>query len=659
MNKIKLLLLTIVFSFTFINAAVSQTNPDQNYVPGEVMVQLKDAGQLEQLLSAYSYFSAESVQVISERFHIYLLQSSSRETDNRQILADLKGFNGVVHAQNNHYISLRENDELIPDDERFDEQWSMQNTGQGGGTIDADIDATDAWDITTGGLTAYGDTIVVAIIDNGADLAHEDLVFWKNYAEIPDNGIDDDNNGYVDDYDGWNAYNHNGNVPMGNGHGTHVCGIAGAHGNNGIGVAGVNWNVQILPIAGSSTTESVVVEALSYLYVIREQYNQTNGAEGAFVVADNCSFGVDHGDPDDYPIWEAMYDSVGQLGILSEAATANANWNIDIEGDVPTAFTTDYMISVTNTNKYDHKASAGYGLTTIDLGAPGSSIISTVNNSLYGYKSGTSMATPHVTGAVALILAAADSAFISFYKEDPAAGALLVKQYILDGVDLLNDLEGKTVSGGRLNVYNSIQLLLNRSDLTVIPDSFNVELRLNSVLRDTMTILNSGDNTIYYTISIPDQPDWIGLSQTEGTLPVDTYDQIVVTFDDNGMDTGTYQCIIVVEAGEAGTDTIPVNMQVYDNVGIGERLIRLTEVNVYPNPVSSTDVYLDIRSEENGVLDFVVTDLTGREVYSFQKDILQGENHIKAAQLGLVKGVYIYSLRLNGLHVHSGKLVKE
>ena len=658
MNTIKLLLLTIAFLFISIYAAVSQTNPGQNYVSGEVMVQLKNAGQLEQLLSRYDYFSAD-VQVISERFHIYLLQSSSRTTDNRQMLADLKAFPGVVNAQNNHYISLRENDELIPDDERFDEQWSMKNTGQGGGTVDADIDATDAWDITTGGLTAYGDTIVIAIIDNGADLDHEDLVFWKNYAEIPDNGIDDDNNGYVDDYDGWNAYNHNGNVPMGNGHGTHVCGIAGAHGNNGIGVAGVNWNVQLLPIAGSSTTESVVVEALSYLYVIREQYNQTNGAEGAFVVADNCSFGVDQGDPDDFPIWEAMYDSVGHLGILSEAATANANWDIDVVGDVPTAFATDYMISVTNTNKYDHKASAGYGLTTIDLGAPGSGIISTVNNSLYGYKSGTSMATPHVTGAVGLILAAADPAFISFYKENPAAGALLIKQYILDGVDLLSDLEGKTVSGGRLNVYNSIQLLLNRSDLTVIPDSFNVELRLNSVLNDTLTILNSGSATISYTITIPDQPEWISLGQTEGTLPEDEFEKIVVTFDDNGLDTGTYQCIIVVNAGEVGSDTIPVNMTVYDNVGVNEREMTISEISLYPNPVSSEEVYLDVTAKEHGILNFILTDITGRKVYEQEQKLSTGENQFRLNHLSLAKGVYIYKLLLNGQYAGSGKLIKK
>ncbi len=601
----------------------------------------------------------QDVQLISERFHIYLLRNGDRTVPNDQMLEDLKNFPGVIHAQNNHYISLRENEELIPDDARFDDQWSLKNTGQGGGVPDADIDATDAWDITTGGLTAYGDTIVLAIIDNGADLTHEDLVFWKNYAEIPDNGIDDDNNGYVDDYDGWNAYNHNGEVPIGNGHGTHVCGIAGAHGNNEIGVTGVNWNVQILPIAGSSTTESVVVEALSYMYVIREQYDQTDGAEGAFVVADNCSFGVDHGDPADYPIWEAMYDSVGRLGILSEAATANANWDIDMEGDVPTAFTTDYMISVTNTNKYDQKASAGYGLTTIDLGAPGTSILSTVNNSLYNYKSGTSMATPHVTGAVGLMFAAADSAFISFYKEDPAAGALLIKQYILEGVDLLDDLEGKTVSGGRLNVYNSIQLLLNRSDLTVIPDSFNVELRLNTTFADTLTILNSGSDTLFYTISIDDQPAWIDLDQTQGMLPEDTFDEITVTFDDNGLDTGIYQCNIVVDAGEAGVDTIPVTMTVYDNVGISEREMAISNVNLYPNPLYSGDAYLDVTAKKHGVLNLMITDITGREVYKLEQKLSSGENHIRLSHLKLTGGVYMYRLFLDKQYVVSGKLIRK
>src|SRR5690606_9496705 len=145
----------------------------------------------------------------------------------------------------------------------------------------------------------------------------------KNTDETPNNGIDDDNNGYVDDYDGWNAYNSTGNIPSAN-HGTHVAGIAGAIGNNEIGISGVNWNVKTMPIAGSSGNEATVVEAYAYALEMRARYNETDGDEGAFIVVTNTSFGVDMGDPTNFPIWCSMYDELGEVGILSCAATANA-----------------------------------------------------------------------------------------------------------------------------------------------------------------------------------------------------------------------------------------------------------------------------------------------------------------------------------------------
>ena len=132
----------------------------------------------------------------------------------------------------------------------------------------------------------------MAIVDGGADLNHVDIDFFKNIHEIPNNGQDDDGNGYIDDYDGWNAYSNNGNIPSSS-HGTHVAGISAAIGNNGTGIAGVNWGVKVMPIAGSSSNESVVVNAYGYVLEMRSTYNETDGAFGAFVVATNSSFGVD------------------------------------------------------------------------------------------------------------------------------------------------------------------------------------------------------------------------------------------------------------------------------------------------------------------------------------------------------------------------------
>ncbi len=281
-------------------------------------------------------------------------------------------------------------------------------------------------------MTATGDTIIVAIVDDGFDINHEDLKFWKNYHEIPGNGIDDDNNGYIDDYDGWNAYNTSGGITMAD-HGTHVSGIAAAQGNNSIGVTGVNLHVKIMPVQGSSTVESIAVAGYAYVLEMRSLYNETGGEKGAFIVSTNCSFGVDNGQPEDYPIWGAMYDSLGMVGILNACATANHNLDIDVIGDIPTAFPSDFMISVTSTDKNDLKSDfAAYGLTTIDLGAPGSAIYSTRLTSYggYGYKSGCSMAAPHVAGAVAYMFSVANEEFMTAYHNDPAGMALVIRQYI-------------------------------------------------------------------------------------------------------------------------------------------------------------------------------------------------------------------------------------
>lgn len=426
------------------------------YVPGEILVQFNaHTSETDQI----SILTANNLQVIyklNDRMNIWHCKIDVNDNE-KDVISNLKKLEAVKYAQLNHIMELRE---TTPDDERFSQQWCHQNTGQSGGIIDADMDSSDAWDICTGGVTALGDTVVIAIVDNGTDLDHEDLPFYKNTEETPGNGIDDDNNGYIDDYDGWNAYNHTGNPGSGS-HGTHCCGIAAAKGNNGIGVTGVNWNAKIMPVAGSSSSESTVVEAYGYVLDMRHIWNNTAGESGAFVVATSSSFGVNYGDPDDYPIWCAMYDSLGAEGILSAGATANASWNIDEMLDMPTACDSDFLITVTNTTDDDEKyGSAGYGAVTIDLGAPGTSIYSTdIYSGGYSNKTGTSMATPQVAGAIGLLFSAVSASFMESYLENPAEYALMVKDAILAGVDPLADLEGITVSGGRLNLYNSIQEL--------------------------------------------------------------------------------------------------------------------------------------------------------------------------------------------------------
>ncbi len=436
-----------------------------NHVLGEIIVQLRYGSDMRQISEKLTHLRGVPTNLqlkkeLSPPLRIWLLEFDFSKINENEFLQKIRNIREVENAQFNHLGEYRQ---TIPDDPAFSQQWMWLNTGQSGGLVDADIDLDLAWDVTTGGLTADGREIVVCVVE-GANRNHADLQgnLWYNLAEIEDDSIDNDGNGYVDDFNGWYVNLGNDNVVDGsNGHGTFVTGAIGAKGNNGTMVTGVNWDIKIMHVDFSGgVSEAKSIAAYTYPLIMRRKYNETGGQEGAFVVATNSSWGVDGGDPSEMPIWCAMYDSLGQEGILSCGSTTNDNVNVDLVGDMPTGCGSEYLISVTATNNEDERTFAGFGVESIDVAAPGQNFISINLNGGPSSKSGTSFASPTVAGIIGLLYSAPCSTLGAQALGAPAATANFVRDAIYLGVDFVPNLEGEVKYAGRVNAFNSLEILL-------------------------------------------------------------------------------------------------------------------------------------------------------------------------------------------------------
>ena len=310
--------------------------------------------------------------------------------------------------------------------------WGLNNTGQSGGTSGADIDAVSAWDIRTS-----ASSVIVAVSDSGIRYTHEDLAqnMWVNPGETPGNGIDDDANGYIDDVYGPNIVTGSGDPSDDVGHGTHVAGTIGAVGNNNKGVVGVAWQVKLMAVKWIDSTGSGYlsdgIESIDYAV-----------ARGAKII--NASWG---GGCYSQSLYDAI-EAAGQSGVIFVAAAGNDYLDNDQFYTYPASYNLDNIVSVSATTRNDDLATfSNHGRYKVNIAAPGKDIKSTWNTSDTAYEtiSGTSMATPHVSGILALIVAAVPS---QTYAQQIA--------HLYAGVDRLVALDGRIVTGGRANLNQSL-----------------------------------------------------------------------------------------------------------------------------------------------------------------------------------------------------------
>jgi subtilisin family serine protease len=391
-------------------------------VSQEILVKFKpavDADARRQVRAAWGAVRQRTFRSGAEHWRLSGGQTADR------VLERLKNDPRVAYAEPNSIVQVLR----APNDPSYPQLWGMHNTGQTGGKPGADISAEAAWDLTTGTRA-----VLVGVIDTGIDYTHPDLAanIYTNPGEIPGNNIDDDHNGFVDDVHGWDFANDDNDPYDDNGHGTHVSGTIGAIGNNGTGVAGVNWQVTLVPIKflsydGYGTTADAVA-AVDY-------------AASLHVDVVNASWG---GGPYSQALFDAI-DAATRGGLLFVAAAGNDGMNTDNSPNYPSGYDIPGIVSVAASDANDQLAYfSNYGAKSVDLAAPGVSILSSVPGG-YAVLSGTSMATPHVAGAAALIKGVAPTLTVDG-----------LKARLIGAVDPIPALAGLVASGGRLNLRRSL-----------------------------------------------------------------------------------------------------------------------------------------------------------------------------------------------------------
>ncbi|MDY6911374.1 MAG: S8 family serine peptidase, partial [Chloroflexota bacterium] len=647
--------------------ARSSTAGDLRYAEGEILVKFKDNVRGEMTAQSVSTLGDARTLARYERIGVQRVELAEGMPV-QEALAILNTDPHVEYAEPNYRLKALD---TTPNDPDFNDLWGLHNTGQTGGTTDADIDAPCAWDMATG-----SSDVVVAVIDSGVDYNHEDLALnmWMNAAERDGAvGVDDDGNGYVDDIYGIDTFNHDSDPMDDDSHGTHCAGTIGAVGDNGIGVVGVNWNVEIMALkflsAEGSGWTSGAIECIEYAVDMK-----INHSVNVKVLSNSWGGG-------DYSTFlEAAIADAAAADILFVAAAGNDYLNNDTVPLYPSSYNLDNIISVAASDHNDNLAGfSNYGVTSVDLAAPGVDIKSTVpegldteasvkvngtsysangmeyagqtnengltgdlidcgfgysedfpsevdgkiaiiqrgetsfadmatnaqdagaiaaiiyNNSpgnfygtlgapdswipvvalsqedgeallalvspsvtvinkpeKYGFKQGTSMAAPHVSGVAALI-----------WSTIPANKYDQVKAAILDSVDLVPGLAGVVLTGGRLNACEALGWAPpSGPDIWIAPPALVVTQQIDTEENYTLTIENVGTEDLTYGIS--DTADWLSEDAVAGLVPAGSATSITVTINTAGLVLGDYYDEIVITNNDPDENprTVPVTLTV-------------------------------------------------------------------------------------------------
>lgn len=432
----------------------SATSIASNVIPNTYMVRVSSTWIKSLMFEPTVAGLVSNLKCQDESFGLYRFVGKESTLIELKAKANLAGISFTYQPE--HYIqrrSLKPNDPLLSQQRYLDV-----------------IQMPMAWEQGMAGVNRYGDTLVVAVVDDGMDTSHPDLRenIWVNRKEIPWNGKDDDHNGYTDDYWGWNGGDSTPIVfnseSIFYGHGTSVAGVLGARGNNGIGISGVNWQVKMMPLLCYSTkgADGEVGVVLSMLYAYRQKkiWINSQGKEGANVVALNMSVGLDKSFANEAPIWCAMFDTLASAGIMSVGATTNSNIDVEKEGDIPSLCLSDALIVTSSTRLNKQFAQAGYGVKSVDIAAPGDEVYTAIplqNNPASPYKGdqGTSFAAPMITGTVAWLNSVVCKHYLDLMSVNPDSGIGLMRNWILSSVETNKSLDTVCVSHGVLQCFNA------------------------------------------------------------------------------------------------------------------------------------------------------------------------------------------------------------